>query len=776
MSIIIPEENKMNLNDLRKYFEYLCNFINENFLKKHIKEFMETLGKIEGYLLISDKKNYENYFNLFFELNYFDLFKNILLLENIEINYEILKSICFLVSNIQNSNFIKELYSSKIINNIIVLRFEEDELTEFLINFMKTLSLKLTKENISFFYNHEINDFPLLTNALSFYNSKNPMVRNVVRNIILQIIKIEQPYLRKFLTAFPFCVYYPYLIFKLREIILTISNVDFCNKKSIKLFKNTHDDIIDLVFYISDLLNLNIESINFILINTLLNDIILPIMRVLISKKAEKINSLISLYILTLLLYSMKNKFIIDSITILLFNKKIDKNLLNIIKESKEFGVYSDKFMKSIDFMIKNTDFVDVNDDVWKSISEFMKNETGLNLADGKKEEINSYRIIENYISNQNNCDCIDNEILNNIQIFCYSKDDNYMIIINTLIYIIFDLYNHNKNQRFINLQSFEFFNQFDYEAEEENNFSLFHALFYVLTTTNSIRVITSEIILSNIKNHISYIKNNMNDEKIKSLMLPKLKEQIIKKIEEIKISQKQIHKTLLYEYSKEAYEIYVKNINNKINDLITLPWVLIPLICYEKIDEYPLFLYPSKNKLEFINNFIQIYYLFDLINEINDNKNELFKLKEFPLIIQSENYNLGKKYNYKELGDDKAVCEYIIFKGDEQLRKTCYIILSMDTFYLGENLNGNTKAPSDIKIIKKIPLRRLEIKNHDGNNKILDIFELGKKENIIVVDCFETKNTINVNNFLIQNKNGAIELEYLLVISFLDDIVSKIK
>ena len=99
-----------------------------------------------------------------------------------------------------------------------------------------------------------------------------------------------------------------------------------------------------------------------------------------------------------------------------------------------------------------------------------------------------------------------------------------------------------------------------------------------------------------------------------------------------------------------------------------------------------------------------------------------------------------------------------------------------MDTFYLGENLNGNTKAPSDIKIIKKIPLRRLEIKIHDGNNKILDIFELGKKENIIVVDCFEIKNTINVNNFLIQNKNGAIELEYLLVISFLDDIVSKIK
>ena len=110
MSIIIPEENKMNLNDLRKYFEYLCNFINENFLKKHIKEFMETLGKIEGYLLISDKKNYENYFNLFFELNYFHLLKNIFLLENIEINYEILKSICFLVSNIQNSNFIKELY------------------------------------------------------------------------------------------------------------------------------------------------------------------------------------------------------------------------------------------------------------------------------------------------------------------------------------------------------------------------------------------------------------------------------------------------------------------------------------------------------------------------------------------------------------------------------------------------------------------------------------------------------------------------------------------
>ena len=809
MSVIMPDEEKMNVDDLRLFYEYLFYFVDSEFSKKHYEQCIEVLGKIQGYLLVSDKKKNELYFDKFSELCYLDLFKNLVEINNRDISYGILKTICFLTTNIENENFIKELYSSKIINVVISMKFDaEDELTEFLINFMKTLALKLNKDNIYYFYNYEINDFPLLTTALSFYNSKNPMIRNVVRNIVLQIIKIEEYHLRNFLTAFPFCVYYPHLIFKLREIIFSISKIDIGNNKNIKHFKNLHDDLIDLIFYINDLLSLNIESINYILINTIFNDIIFPTIRILISKKLENVSALMSFYILLLLLYSIKNKFLLDSISNILFGDLIRKDILNLINESKEYDLYSNNIMKSIDFFIKNSDFADINDENWKNISEFMKKETGMNLADGTKNDINPFIIMEDYLKNiksKNFSDCIKNEIIENFKIFYFSKDDCFVIILNLIIYIIYDIYDNNNNnnnnnninninkiieqndinnnvdEEFNILNSCDFFYKIEKDKESKLNYLLFDYLIHFLSISNSIRLTTNEIILSNLKRHIIYIKEKKEggEEIIKLKFLPKIIEITVQKIVEIKriLSEKEIFRNLSFEYIKEAYEMYVRNYQKKINDLITLPWLLVPLIYSENIDEYPIYLIPNRNKYTILNEYITIYYLYDIINYINGKDNELIKLKEFPLSLQSNVFYLGKQYNISELGDDKASCEYIFEQNGKTNKKSCYIFLTNDTLYLGENLNGNSKSPSDIKILKKIPLRRLLVKFHTKNNTILDLSEFEQDKNkFFQINCYEQNNAITVMNFLIQNKNTAIELEYLLVISFLDDIISKIK
>ena len=162
----MPEEANMKANDLIIFYNYLNYFVEINFAKKNFNQCIEILGKIQGYLLVADKKNYNEYFQIFIELKYVELLK--ILLENQikDISYAILKTICFLTLNIENENLIKEIYSSKIINNVISIKFKiEDEFNEFLINFMKSLTLKLNKDNISYFYNYEINDFPLLTTA-----------------------------------------------------------------------------------------------------------------------------------------------------------------------------------------------------------------------------------------------------------------------------------------------------------------------------------------------------------------------------------------------------------------------------------------------------------------------------------------------------------------------------------------------------------------------------------------------------------------------------------
>ena len=790
MSLIMPVENKMEVNHLIIFHNNLSYFIEINFAKKHSNQCIEILGKIQGYLLVADKKKYNEYFDKFIELKFFELFKILLEIKIKDISYGILKTICFLTLNLENENFIKEIYSSKIIENVISIKFNyDDELNEFLINFMKSLTLKLNKDNISYFYNYEINDFPLLTIALSYYNSNNGMIRNVVRNIILQIIKIDEPHLRNFLTAFPFCIYYPQLIFKLREVIYTISNINF-DKKKINLFQNTHDDLIDLIFYISDLMSLNIESINFILINTLYNDIIFPIIKCLISNKNEIVSSLNSIYILTLILYSTKNNLILNSLCFFLFNELIDKNIIEIIEKSNDFGIYPEYIISSINFMIRNSEIADVNDINWKNISEFMKIKTGINLADGKKEENNVFDLINDYLNNikekkfDNFCQ---NDIVKNIKSFCFSNDDNFILIINLIIYIIFDNYekkneNNNKNNKEENKENI--FNPLiicDFFNNSNNNFSFFNTLSSLITETNSIRLITNEIILTNIKNYISFLKSNINEEKeiIKSDYLQILIDKTIKIIETFKIEiiNKEQSRNLLYEYGKESYEIYIKKKDKKINDLITLPWILIPNIYYEKISEYPIYLYPNKNKFDILNQFIKIFYLFDIINFIKKKEEEeIINKKEFPVKIESNIYTLGKEYEYKGILDDKACCEYIIDpEKNQNNKKNCYIIITNDTFYLAEYNDGNSKLPSfKVKIIKKIPLRRLIIKFYKGNDSLLSISEFETKK-ILIINCYEKKNTLNVMNFLTQNKTNAIQLEFLLIISFLDDLVLKI-
>ncbi len=788
MSIIMPEESKMKVDDLAIFYNYLNYFVEINFANKKSEQCIEILGKIQGYLLVADKKKHNEYFDKFIELKYFELLK--ILLENKikDISYAILKTICFLTLNIENENLIKEIYSSKIINNVISIKFKnEDELNEFLINFMKSLTLKLNKDNISYFYNYEINDFPILTTALSYYNSKNGMIRNVVRNIILQIIRIDEPHLRNFLTAFPFCIYYPHLIFKLREIIFNISKIDINIKKNINLFKNTHDDLIDLIYYISDLLSLNIESINFILINTLYNDIIFPIIKCLISNKREIVSPLTSLYILTLILYSTKTKLILNSLSIFLFSEVIDQNIFQIIQKSKDFEIYSVNIMQSIDLMIKNTEYADINDKYWKNISEFMKKETGMNLAVGKKEENNFFSLINDYLNkiNEKKFDnFIQNEIFKNIKSFCLSNDDSFLLIINLIIYIIFDIYGknnenneENKEDIFNPLKICDFFSNI--EKNSNKDFSFFENFSNLITESNTIRLVTNEIILSNIKNHISFFKSTINQskEKIKLNYLQIFKDKTIKIIEElkIKISQKEQYRNLLYEYTKESYDLYIKDKNKKINDLITLPWILIPLIYYQKITEYPIYLYPNKNKNEILNQLIKIYYLFDIINFVKEKEEEeIINKKQFPLITESNIYALGKEYEYKEIIDEKACCDYIIVQGENKIKKNCYIIITSDTFYLSEYSKVPNLPPIKVKIIKKIPLRRLIVKFYNGNDTLLSISEF-ETNRILIINCYGKKNTLNVMNFLIQNKTNAIQLEYLLVISFLDDLISKI-
>ena len=106
-------------------------------------------------------------------------------------------------------------------------------------------------ETLNYFYDHNINQFPILTKSLSLYNYKDPLIRNVVKNIFLAIIKIENQNLREFLISFPINLYYSNIIFQLKNSIISLCFVDFGDNDGSKAFsklQKEHDFIIDIIY------------------------------------------------------------------------------------------------------------------------------------------------------------------------------------------------------------------------------------------------------------------------------------------------------------------------------------------------------------------------------------------------------------------------------------------------------------------------------------------------------------------------------------------------
>ena len=162
LQIIIPDnEEKMKPTDLIKFKENICKILlNNTISQKDIDELNLNLGKLQGYLVVADKKKLKEYFDNFMKLNFLELL-NIYLDKNIDgITFSILQLVNFLTINIQNQELLEYIYSIKfatkvfgqqmnIIDKIISLDFKKnEECLTHQINFIKSLSQKINIDSL----------------------------------------------------------------------------------------------------------------------------------------------------------------------------------------------------------------------------------------------------------------------------------------------------------------------------------------------------------------------------------------------------------------------------------------------------------------------------------------------------------------------------------------------------------------------------------------------------------------------------------------------------
>ena len=266
-----------------EHLKYLCSVLykNQTVTESNCSLLVETLRSIAEILIWGDQ-NDSSVFDFFLERNMLSFFLKYMNQKcGSYVCVQLLQTLNILFENIQNETSIYYLLSNNHVNSIIVHRFDfsEEEVMAYYISFLKTLSFRLNKHTIHFFYNDNTNDFPLYTEAIKFFNHSESMVRIAVRTITLNVFRVDEDSMHQFIidkTAVP---YFSNLVWFIGNHIL---DIDACvrndaDHQNLNKLKNLVAEHLDHLHYLNDILSLNIDNLNKVLTEHFMNKLLIPL-------------------------------------------------------------------------------------------------------------------------------------------------------------------------------------------------------------------------------------------------------------------------------------------------------------------------------------------------------------------------------------------------------------------------------------------------------------------------------------------------------------------
>ncbi|CAF3889210.1 unnamed protein product, partial [Rotaria sordida] len=272
-------KNPHSLDNLK----YLCGILQRNTTVSDANRDLltETLRSISEILIWGDQHD-SSVFDYFLERGMLIYFLNYMRQKNGRyICVQILQTLNILFENIRNETSLYYLLSNNHVNNIILHKFDfsDEEITAYYISFLKTLSLKLNKHSINFFYNEKNNDFPLYVEAIKFFNHPETMVRIAVRTLTLNVYKVPDPTMHRFILDCTATEYFSNFVWFIRNHILDFdslirNNRDINNRGQLI---SSLEEYLDHIHYLQDIFLLNVDSLNNVLKDQLMNRLLIPV-------------------------------------------------------------------------------------------------------------------------------------------------------------------------------------------------------------------------------------------------------------------------------------------------------------------------------------------------------------------------------------------------------------------------------------------------------------------------------------------------------------------
>lgn len=266
-----------------EHLKYLYNVLSKNQVVSENNRglLVETLRSIAEILIWGDQ-NDSSVFDFFLEKNMLSFFLKILKQKcGSYVCVQLLQTLNILFENIRNETSLYYLLSNNHVNSIIVHKFDfsDEEVMAYYISFLKTLSLKLNAHTVHFFYNEHTNDFPLYTEAIKFFKHPESMVRIAVRTLTLNVYRVEDKSMLKFIRNKTAAPYFSNLVWFIGNHVLELDSCvrNDADHQSQNRLSDLVAEHLDHLHYLNDILSLNIEDLNEVLTDHLLNKLFIPL-------------------------------------------------------------------------------------------------------------------------------------------------------------------------------------------------------------------------------------------------------------------------------------------------------------------------------------------------------------------------------------------------------------------------------------------------------------------------------------------------------------------
>ncbi|KAG0313452.1 hypothetical protein BGZ99_008858, partial [Dissophora globulifera] len=270
-----PKPERFSLENLKSLCEQLQQFpgdANEDSIISCLKELTQLLiwGDQHDPLLLEH----------FFEQNVHFHFLEILRSgHDGTLIVQVLQTLNIMFENVRSQESLYFLLSNNYVNQVICLKydFSNDEILAYYIYLLRTLSFKLSKDTIYFFFNEHLDDFPLYSEAIKFFNHEESMIRIAVRVITLNVYSVHDCQMQDFILDRTTTTYFSNLVWFIGNYGTTINDMLIhsgeVESSRINYYLAEH---MDCFYYVNDIIELEMTKINKILISHLLNRLLRP--------------------------------------------------------------------------------------------------------------------------------------------------------------------------------------------------------------------------------------------------------------------------------------------------------------------------------------------------------------------------------------------------------------------------------------------------------------------------------------------------------------------